>query len=112
MAEATFWNGEPCEARIVRVIVAPSPDFPEYWARPYIGTEREAVEITYAGAIFYIDNETHKLGADELATLEEFGLSPVVDYGQRSGEGWEKVTTGKGSPTYGHRSLTIERVVS
>lgn len=81
----TYWNGERCEARQVRVIVADS-EAPLYWARHLIGQEREAVEVIYNGETFYLDD-------------------------QESPRGWNKVTGGHGSPAYGHRDLQIERVV-
>lgn len=79
-----YWNGEPCEVRLVRVIVGPSPK-PTWWCADLVGTERKAVEVTYGGQTFYLDNE--------------------------DGEGLMKVTTGRGSPAYGHSSLPVERVV-
>lgn len=30
---ATYWNGEPCKAERVVVVVADNPDFRNYWAR-------------------------------------------------------------------------------
>jgi hypothetical protein len=83
--EATYWNGEPCPARKVRVIVADSGFFPAYWAREFVGQEREAVEVSYFDKPFYLDNE--------------------------DGSGWRKVTEGHGSPAWGHRDLEIERIV-
>ena len=87
--EQTFWNGEPCKARRVTVIVGDSGTFPAYWARQYVGQERPAVEISEANQFgtqpFYIDNEG--------------------DYG------WQKVTAGRGGPDWAHRSLVVERVV-
>lgn len=82
-AEATYWNGERCEAERVRVVVGDTGRFANYWARPFVGQVREAVRIRYGGATFYIDN------AD--------------------GEGWAKVTAG-GGPGMPHSSLEIERV--
>jgi hypothetical protein len=81
----TFWNGEPCEARKVRVVVGNSGRFSAPWFSDYIGQEREAVEVTYGGQTFYLDNE--------------------------DGSGWGKVTVGHGSPSYGHGSLDVERVL-
>lgn len=90
MTEATYWNGEPCQARKVQGIVADA-SFPAYWARSLIGTRRNAVEITYGDATFYIDDQEHAgEGYD--------------------GCGWAKVTTGRGSPRYMHRSITLEAV--
>lgn len=79
--EKTFWNGEPCQAKIVRVIVGKAPR-PTWWCAPYEGQEREAVRIDYDGQTFYIDNE--------------------------GGWGWDKVKTG-GSPLVGHKSLPVAR---
>jgi hypothetical protein len=75
------WNGEPCQARRVTAIVADNGAFPQYWARHLVGTRRNAVEVTYTGRTFYIDDEDNS--------------------------GWNKVTHG-GPPFWGHRSLTIE----
>lgn len=108
MNEQTFWNGERCEARIVRVIVADDPNFRAYWARPYVGQEREAVEVVYQGRTFYLDNEAHTPGSGEAAVLRQFGREPVA---YPAGGGWGKVTMGRGGPRSEHRSLTIERVV-
>ena len=80
------WNGEPCEARRVRVVIADAPRFPSYWARDLVGQEREAVEVVYNGQTFYIDN------AD--------------------GSGWVKVTEGMGSYRWPHRGLDIEHIVA
>lgn len=85
MTEATYWNGEPAVAVRLRVVVADAPWFPNYWARPLVGTEREAVRVTYAGRLFYLDNE--------------------------DGSGWRKVTEGRGGPRCGHRDLVAQREV-
>jgi hypothetical protein len=82
----TFWNGESAECRRVVVIVADAPQFSAYWARRYVGQRRHAVEVTYNGRTFYIDNE--------------------------NGSGWAKVRFAGGGPQAGHSSLSIERVVS
>lgn len=81
---ATFWNGESCEARKVRVIVGDSERVATPWFREFVGQEREAVEVRYGGQTFYLDNEDDR--------------------------GWSKVLTG-GSPRTGHRSLDVERVL-
>lgn len=75
---ATYWNGEPTPARIVRVIVGKSLR-PTWWCADLEGQEREAVEVNYHGDVFYLDNE--------------------------DGSGWNKVTHGGGSPQWGHREL-------
>lgn len=87
----TWWNGEPAEARIVHVVVA-EPEKPTWWFAGLVGSVREAVEVTQDGQTFYIDNQGG-----------ESGFTP--------GNGWRKVTVGRGSPQFGHASLRIERVV-
>lgn len=84
MGDATYWNGELTPARIVRVIVGPSPR-ETWWCAKLAGTEREAVEVNYHGEKFYLDNE--------------------------NGEGWNKVTHGRGSPKWGHSGLPVASVV-
>lgn len=83
-SEQAYWNGEPCEARRVRVVVGKS-QLPTWWCAKLEGTERAAVEVTYYGEKFYLDNE--------------------------NGSGWLKVTKGRGSPHLGHSSLPVDRVV-
>lgn len=87
----TWWNGEPAEARIVHVVVG-EPEKPTWWFADLVGTVREAVEVTYGGQTFYIDNQGF-----------ESGFTP--------GNGWRKVTMGRGAPDFGHASLRIERVL-
>jgi hypothetical protein len=77
----TQWHGEPCTVRRITAIVTDTGVFPAYWARDFAGTRRNAVEVTYAGGTFYIDDE--------------------------GGFGWAKVTSG-GSPHLPHSSLTID----
>ena len=83
----TFWNYEPCEAKIVRVIVGPS-EMPTWWCAGLEGTEREAVKVWSADCPdqepFYIDNE--------------------------DGSGWRKVLGG-GGPNMSHKSLPVEREI-
>ncbi|MFE6428134.1 hypothetical protein ACFVOB_22115 [Streptomyces rochei] len=76
----TRWNGESCLARRITAIVSDDGRFPAYWARDLVGTRRNAVEITYGGSTFYLDDE--------------------------DGSGWAKVTSG-GSPARAQRSLTV-----
>lgn len=97
-----------------------------YW----IGQERAAVEITYGGATFYIDDEgyepTDEARADlraRAAALREGGAPWQVALADQlqadvdrdvcgyPGWGWVKVTEGRGSPQCGHASLLIDRVV-
>jgi hypothetical protein len=80
----TEWNWEPALAQRVLVTVADAPQFPRYWAKPFVGEHRFAVEIYQNGKTFYIDNE--------------------------DGSGWFKVTNG-GSPDISHRVLAIKNVL-
>jgi len=68
----------------VTVVVADDRRFPAYWARKLVGTERPAVEVTYNGHTFYIDDA--------------------------NGEGWRKVTNGFGGPRCSHSSLAVSHV--
>lgn len=79
-----YWNGEPAFARRVMVGVGKALK-PTWWCAELEGTVRPAVEVTYEGQTFFLDNE--------------------------KGEGWQKVTFGYGSPRYGHRSLPDDSVV-
>jgi len=96
--EKGYWNGEPAEFRVVVIVVGDEPDHQKehfakhrpdqkryLWFVPFIGTERQAVEVTYGDSKFYLDN------AD--------------------GNGIRKVTKGMGSPTHGHKSIYPERIL-
>ena len=80
----TFWNGEPCEARHVRVIVG-TPLRPTWWCAPLEGKEWMAVEVKQHGKVFFLDNT--------------------------DGSGWRKLTEGRGMPNYTHRSLPADSKV-
>lgn len=81
---STYWNGIPTPARRVRVVVGKAP-LPTWWCAPLEGQEREAVEVRYVGQVFYLDNE--------------------------DGQGWAKVTIGRGGPAFGHGELPVARVL-
>ena len=88
LSEATYWNGLPTLAQRGTAIVADAPTVPQYWARTegIVGTRIAVVcvvlhGVNYGGGIDYLDN--------------------------RTGSGWAKVTTGHGSPRYGHASVAI-----
>lgn len=104
------WNGEPCEARQVRVVVADNERFPAYWARHLVGQERAAVEVIYNGSTFYIDDEGYDERPEVRERLLGHGMAAPEHVGY-PGWGWEKVLNG-GGPRDGHASLEIERVVS
>jgi hypothetical protein len=75
-----YWNGEPT-ATFTACIIKPkeNTEKPMYWYNVFSGKERQAIEITYAGQTWIIDNNV--------------------------GDGYLKVTKGQGSPSYGHKSL-------
>lgn len=75
---ATWWNGEPAQCRRVIVRVG-TVERPTWWCAGLEGQERRAVEVSYGGQTFLLDDE--------------------------DGSGWAKVTIGRGSPGYGHSSL-------
>jgi len=91
--DLTFWNGERCEARKVRVVVG-TVYAPTWWCAGLEGTERDAVEVTYGGETFYLDDEPWQLN-------EQGGELGKMD----RGHAWRKVTVGQGGPDWGHRSL-------
>ena len=78
MDEETFWNFEQTPCRRVLVTVGKPPS-PTWWCAPFEGMIRKAVEVTYNGQIFFLDNEDNS--------------------------GWNKVTHSGGSPRARHRSL-------
>lgn len=80
----TYWNREPVEVERVRVKIADDPSFPRYWARErgLVGQMRNAIKVQYHDEVFYLDDE------------------------DPDGCGWDKVTTGLGSPQWGHRGIT------
>ncbi len=74
----TYWNGEPtqCERVMIRVGYVQNPT---WWCAGMESQERPAVVVHYGDNKFVLDN---------------------ID-----GQGWHKVTSGKGSWTYGHKQL-------
>lgn len=88
MAERGFWNGLPTEIERGTAVVAEIPESPLYWARTagLVGTRIPVVRVVldgvnYGGGTAYLDN--------------------------RDGDAYEKVTTGQGSPRFGHRTVAI-----
>ena len=119
MAEPTetttcgFWNGEPCHVERAIVVVADAPDHPHYWAKRFVGNERRVVLVNYKGSQFAIDDEGYDMSVEEIEALKERwpGITFSTHHGF-PGWGWEKVTKGRGSPSYPHASVVFERVVS
>jgi hypothetical protein len=112
------WNGEPCEARRVLVVVAPwvDPDTGEVsevaWSTRLAGTTRAAVEVRYGDQLFYLDDEPVD-PADETEEMRRYRVERGLPFLRGSfGIGWEKVTKGMGLPNWAHRQLAISRVVS
>jgi hypothetical protein len=52
------WDGVPIDCRVVEITMADEKQFKWYWGRPYVGQQRQALEITTPrGSKFYIDNQ-------------------------------------------------------
>lgn len=82
--EKTYWNGSETPARKCKAKIGASPRS-TWWCANMQGEVIDAVEIKYGGDTFYIDN--------------------------RDGDGWWKVTTGKGSPIWNHSAIPLAEVV-
>lgn len=82
-SDGTCWNYENAEARRVVVTVG-TPTTPTWWCADMEGQERKAVEVTYGGDTFFLDDE--------------------------DGSGWYKVTHG-GGPDLSHKSLPSSSTV-
>jgi hypothetical protein len=126
------WRGFPVKARRVLVSVGPA-DLPNSWVNGLEGTERRAVEVTYEGRIFFLDDDEGEgtpihpayLGdhAARLTALEEHYVDLQSHYDQKSeeggypsivrshhgaGSGWRHLTLGRGAltgPHHAHRIL-------
>lgn len=79
-----FWNGEPATFNVVLYQVLPA-EKETWWQNRHLGQQRQAVQITYGGQTWIIDNE--------------------------HGDGYYKVTTGMGSPGCGHKSIDAHRII-
>jgi hypothetical protein len=74
-----FWNGLPAEITPVTYEIGPHTiDAALWWSKRLEGKRRQGLKVEQDGNIFFIDNEY--------------------------GDGYYKVTTGKGMPEYGHKS--------
>lgn len=78
----TYWNGEPCDVRRVRVIVGESLR-PTWWCAELEGQERVVLEVQY-GEPFYIEDDE---------------------------QSWAKLTLGRGMWTSGHKSVPVAKVL-
>lgn len=80
----TFWNGEPCKATKVKVIVGKSP-LSSWWCSKLAGKEHTAIRIEQHEETFYINDDV---------------------------DGWNKITEGLGMWTHRHRSLPVEKEIT
>ncbi|WP_374029800.1 hypothetical protein [Bdellovibrio bacteriovorus] len=90
----TFWNGEPCKATKVKVVVGKSPR-PTWWCAHLEGKIMDAIRIEYP-----VDNKTSEPGID----CQPFYLCDDA-------ESWKKITVGMGSPYCSHKSLPVKEEV-
>lgn len=81
----TFWNGEETRCERGTAIVAAPTDgqFPDYWAADLVGNRVAVVRVDYHRHVSWLYDG--------------------------DGSGWRKVTTGRGSPRYGHKNVVIEK---
>lgn len=94
-----WWNGEPCLAERGTVVVG-AVETPTWWCAGMTGTRRRVVRVTYAGEVFYLDDEGHHSPAYEPLNVPARTSPP--------GEGWAKVTEGMGSPRWPHSSVPVD----
>lgn len=74
-----FWNGEPAEITGVVYTVTKCDTTPIHWQNSCVGQKRQGVKILHKGSAFIIDNE--------------------------DGQGYLKVTEGRGLMNYGHKTV-------
>lgn len=109
-----WWNGEPARVAKVWVEVGPAPE--GWWCEGLTGLTRAAVRVEYGGQTFYIDDDVPPPGYEErrreriaadprLAAL--IAAAPPQPLWTSGGDGWLKVTEGRGAPQWGHRSLPV-----
>jgi len=83
--QPVYWNGEPCHARFVDIIVGKA-DKETYWYAKHEGQKRKAIQVGLetpkGNVLFLLDNE--------------------------DGSALEKITVGRGSPPWGHKSIKGE----
>lgn len=76
-----YWNGEPATFTAFTYKVKKQDEIPLHWQNSNEDDIRQAIEITYCGRKFAIDN--------------------------KFGDGYHKVTEGLGSPRCGHKSVDL-----
>jgi hypothetical protein len=87
MSKQTYWNGLRTPARRGTAVVVPAPEFPRYWAQNIIGQRIPVVEVVLdgvnaGGGVIYLDDQI--------------------------GNGWRKVTDGRGGPRIQHANVRVE----
>ncbi len=75
-----YWDGEDATFKGVTYEVTEAKEGELWWQNQFIGQRRQGLEITYGDQTWIIDNE--------------------------HGDGFYKVTYGKGSPQCGHKSVS------
>jgi hypothetical protein len=80
-----YWNGEPTATFVGVYYRVEKAETETWWQNRVIGTIRQGLLITYRKETWLIDNE--------------------------HGDGYYKVTDGKGSPQCGHKSLGVYTVL-
>ena len=81
------------------MIVGKAP-MPTWWCADLEGKERNAVEVSYGGRVFYLDDDEQP-GDGGL-------LAPPPCH---AGQGWWKVTVGQGGPEICHAELPVRKVL-
>lgn len=76
-----FWNGEPCIFYPIEYTVKES-NVISHWFNRFVGQKRQGLKVEYDGGNFFIDNQ--------------------------HGDGYYKLTKGKGSVKCGHKSINFE----
>lgn len=79
-----YWNGEPAQFKVVLYQVL-KPKVATWWTNSHVGEIRQAIQITYGNQTWIIDNQ--------------------------HGDGYYKVTTGQGSPTCSHKSISDYEII-
>lgn len=81
-----FWNGQPATCCVVNVFVHSVKQPKAHWQNAFAGDLRQALIIEQDGVDFMIDNA--------------------------AGDGWLKVTEGRGTPHYGSKHISACTVIN
>jgi hypothetical protein len=80
-----YWNNEEVSISGVNYLVTQSGT-PLHWQNLHVGSTRQGIKIQYCGTSFVIDNE--------------------------NGDGYRKITKGRGSLQYSHKSVDNPNILS